>query len=310
MNLSKRSIFFCLTLCLCLCLVFLSACGTERNTAQTENTKAPDNSTDQNVEVPQTDEQPEEDQQPINEEEIQEAIQIMWEDSPHAAAFVVDTSNENNRCAKCHSPIDWQPTLDDLPESCFSCKFELEDPEPYIAEQEWQNIPCMVCHEVGRKDKVAPEYQWLEIAQLEEYASVSSTTELCQKCHLVEGFSDHGGIQHLGVHQDMTCTACHDAHSTQAACLDSGCHEGTMESDIPGHTDEHTNLTCAACHDASGMDLGFRENDGMFSTLATISTAEDESTFFFSSHNLQLESACDRCHFAGNPYGISENISP
>jgi hypothetical protein len=304
---NKRKLFFCLILITG--LVLLTACGTNNDPNQAADTNLTENSPDEDSQAPQQeDSQADENQSQLSDEEIQEAIQIKWDNSSHAAAFVLDESNENNRCAKCHSPINFQPTLDDLPESCFSCKFELEDPEPFISEQDWTNIPCMVCHEVGKKDKVDPEFKWLEIAQLEEYGEVGSATDLCQKCHVGDGFSNHGGIQDLGVHQDMMCTSCHDAHSTQASCLDAGCHEGIMEPSISGHTEEHSTVACVACHDASGMMLDYREEDNLFSTKAVISTEEGESIFFFSSHNLQLESSCDRCHFVGNPWDIAESI--
>jgi hypothetical protein len=250
-----------------------------------------------------------EEQPQVSEEDVLAMIQANWEGSAHAAAFVLDSNDENNGCAKCHSPVNWQPTLDDLPESCFSCKFELADPDPVIAEQDWEHIPCRVCHEVGRKDKVEPEIKWLEIAELDEYASVDSATELCQKCHLEEGFTDHGGIQDLGVHAGMECTSCHDAHSNQAGCLNAGCHAGVLENGSPGHIDVHAAVDCVACHDAAGMGLDFRD-DGVFSTFVVLSTDEGESTFFFASHNLQLESNCDLCHFVENPYGILEAVDP
>ena len=78
------------------------------------------------------------------------AIEAAWLSSPHADAFVLDVEGNNNTCARCHAPVNWLPSMDDLPESCFTCKFELEDPPPYIAESDWVDIPCYVCHE---KDK-------------------------------------------------------------------------------------------------------------------------------------------------------------
>jgi hypothetical protein len=292
-------------------MVFLASCGTANEAAPELPSSDPDLIEDSGEEIgslPQQDAQPVEDEPQVSDEEIQAAIRADWNNSPHAAAYVLYKTNENNSCARCHSPINWQPTMDDLPESCFSCKFELEDPDPLVAEQDWLNIPCMVCHEVGKKDKVEPEYKWLEIAQLEEYAEVESATDLCQKCHPTEAFEDHGGIQDLGAHQDLACTSCHDAHSTQASCMDAGCHESVMDGGFPGHTEDHLDLACVACHDASGMKLGFREEDDLFTTMATVLIEEGENIFFFPSHNLQLESSCDDCHFAGNPWNIAESV--
>ncbi|MBN2044776.1 MAG: hypothetical protein JW757_07140 [Anaerolineales bacterium] len=309
MRKQPRNIFFLAILLTT--LAFLTACGTTDNAPQAPpqpNANSAEENGEETNQPPEPETQPAENTPQMNEEEIQAAIQVSWNNSPHAAAYVLDEANQNNSCARCHSPINWQPTLDDLPESCFSCKFELEEPDPLIAENDWQNIPCMVCHEVGRKDKVDPAFKWLEIAELEEYTQVETSTELCQKCHPTETFTAHGGIQDLGVHQDMTCTDCHDAHTTQASCMDAGCHENVLNTGIPGHTDEHLNVACVACHDAGGMALGFREEDGLFTTQEVIPTEEGENTFFFSSHHLKLDSACDDCHFTGNPWSITDNI--
>ncbi|MEE9599032.1 MAG: hypothetical protein V3V66_01080, partial [Anaerolineales bacterium] len=73
--------------------------------------------------------------------------QQQWETSAHANAYVVDSEGKNNSCAQCHAPMNWMPTIDDIPESCLACKFELETPPPFISEDEWFHIPCLVCHE-------------------------------------------------------------------------------------------------------------------------------------------------------------------
>lgn len=294
-------------------MIFLHACRTNNNSGQLVSVPdmVPTESSQQTpVSEPQQNSQPEVEESQMSEEEILATIQSDWNGSPHAAAYVLDESDHNNRCSRCHSPINWQPTMDDLPESCFSCKFELEDPAPFIAEEDWLDIPCQVCHEVGKKDKVDPAYKWLEIAQLDEYAEVSSTTELCKKCHETVGFDGHGGINDLGVHSDLTCTTCHNAHSTQASCLSAGCHDDVLFSDsaTPGHQEEHELVSCVACHDAGGKELGFRDSDGLFTTMEEVLENDGDSVFFFASHNLQLESNCQDCHFTENPWGITRDI--
>ena len=57
-----------------------------------------------------------------------------WEISAHASSFVVDNEGNNNPCSRCHAPMNWMPTLDDIPESCQACKFELETPPSFIPE--------------------------------------------------------------------------------------------------------------------------------------------------------------------------------
>jgi hypothetical protein len=101
-------------------------------------------------------------------------ITSAWESSPHADTFILDDNGQNNTCAQCHAPINWLPSMEDLPESCFACKFELEPPPPTIAESEWLDVPCKVCHKVDKKDNVEPEYAWLE-CPLDEYGGYYSS---------------------------------------------------------------------------------------------------------------------------------------
>ena len=255
------------------------------------------------------------DDAPILDSADPEVIQQEWQSSPHAEAFVLDADGNNNPCARCHAPINWEPSLEDLPESCFACKFEIDDPNPYIAEAEWVDIPCKVCHEVDKKGNVQPEYSWLEIAALEEYASVETSTELCLKCHDTTNVPEHGSVQVGGAHEGYDCTECHDAHNTVASCGTSDCHEDVIDPDTPiaGHDDDHQNVSCVACHDAAGMDVGPSEELGLWTTFASWSSETETGTetgiVAFTSHDLILDASCERCHFVDNPWGLSDNVS-
>ena len=244
-------------------------------------------------------------------------IEAGWGSSPHAASFVQDPEGNNNNCARCHAPVNWQPSMDDLPESCYACKFELDPPPPYIPEDQWESIPCKVCHEPDKKGNIQPEVQWLEIAALEEYASVESPTELCMKCHDTNNVPEHGMVHVGGVHEGMECAECHDAHDTTATCGVVECHEAVIDPDalIAGHDDDHREVSCVACHDGAGLDVGPSEERGFWMTFmpwsATTATGEtevqtDTGVVTFASHNLVLESRCNRCHFTDNPWGLSE----
>jgi len=242
-----------------------------------------------------------------------------WQSSPHANAFVVDADGNNNPCARCHAPVDWLPTMDDLPESCFVCKFELDEPPSYITEEAWVSIPCKVCHEVDKKGEVQPEYSWLEIAALEEYASVATPTELCLKCHDVSNVPEHGNVQVGGAHEGYECTECHNAHDTTASCGTGDCHEDVIDPDTPiaGHDEDHKDVACVACHDASGMEVGPSETLGYWITHAPWSyevvisdteTRTESGIVPFTSHNIILDASCERCHFTDNPWDLSENV--
>ena len=246
-------------------------------------------------------------------------IDGMWHSSPHASAFVVDADRNNNPCARCHAPVNWMPSMDDLPESCFVCKFELEDPPSYIQEENWESIPCKVCHETDKKGEVQPEISWLEIPVLEEYASVETSTELCMKCHEVINVPEHGSVQVGGAHEDYDCVECHDAHGTTASCGTSDCHEDVIEpvSPIAGHDEAHKDVSCAACHDVAGMEVGPSEALGYWTTyfnwtyetpISETETNTETGIVAFTSHDIILEASCERCHFVDNPWGLSDDI--
>ena len=234
-----------------------------------------------------------------------DVIQTKWESSSHANTFVVSDSGVNSTCARCHAPFNFIPTMDDMPESCSTCKFEVDPPPPFTSEADWITVECKVCHKYKR-DKIEPGFAWLEIAPIEEYAEVSSATELCDKCHLSEEIEGHFSVIVMGDHPGYVCTDCHDAHDTTATCSTSGCHEGTLEADVPGHDEDHSVVACVTCHDGGGMEIGILEERGIWFTFLSDGEA---SPIPFASHNIVLAAPCERCHFPENPWGLSDSVS-
>ncbi len=250
--------------------------------------------------------------EPVEDAEKQVADpEAAWSSSPHADTFVLDAEDNNNTCARCHAPVNWQPSMDELPESCFTCKFELEDPPPYISESDWVDIPCFVCHEKDKKDNIQPEYTWLEIAATEEYAKVDTPTELCQKCHNEAELPGHVVSQLGGAHGEYECTDCHDAHDTVASCGDVDCHGDVVEpaESIAGHDEDHQLVSCEACHDGDALVVGPSEEDGIWRTYVAVPSGDTEKTVSYTSHNIMLDAPCERCHFAENPWGLVETVN-
>jgi hypothetical protein len=241
--------------------------------------------------------------EPVPTEE--EDLQVVWQRGKHADTFVLDDSGKNMTCARCHSPVNWLPSIDDVPETCLACKFEIEDPPPLVSESEWGHIPCKTCHEVDKNGEVEADFIWLEIAAIDEYAKVETTTELCQKCHVETDVPDHLVMSLGGAHADYLCTDCHNAHDTSATCGAVGCHDDVIEPATPiaGHDEQHQEVTCGACHDGSGMDIGPDDEQGMWLTFIT-GTQKPIYT-----HNVVLEAKCDRCHYTDNPWGLSGDVS-
>ncbi|MEK6256332.1 MAG: cytochrome c3 family protein [Chloroflexota bacterium] len=236
-----------------------------------------------------------------------DAIYAGWGISPHAHSHVVDDSGNNSNCARCHAPANWIPSMDDMPESCSACKFEVEDPPPFLPEEGWEHIPCKVCHQVDKKENILPEYSWLEIAQIGEYVEVSSADELCRKCHEVEDLPGHLVVQVDGAHSDYQCIKCHDAHDTAASCSTAGCHE-SIEPTTVGHDDDHQLVSCSACHDGGNLMVGPNEDLGYWTTYFS-SQFDGEELIPFTSHNIVLEVLCERCHYVENPWDLSMDIT-
>lgn len=235
------------------------------------------------------------------------AIQASWQSSSHADTFIQDASGQNNSCARCHAPINWMPSMDDLPESCFACKFELEAPPATIPEADWTDVPCKICHKVDKKDNILPEVAWLEIAPLGEYATVASASELCLKCHTAGDIPGHTTIEVAGAHAGYECTQCHSPHDTQASCDTVGCHEQSTTA-IPGHDADHQAVSCVACHDGNGVEVGLDGETSQWVTFAAFSSDPGIESIPFISHNVIREASCQRCHYTDNPYGLSENV--
>lgn len=231
-------------------------------------------------------------------------IQVLWEASPHANTYVLDEAGTNSTCARCHAPLDYVPSMDDMPASCAACKFEVDDPPPTLAETDWESIPCNICHRV-KKGVVDPEYTWLSVPPIDEYADVESTTELCLNCHIQVDIPGHETPDLANAHADFTCTLCHDAHSTTAiSCASGDCHADTTNSStaIPGHDEAHLAVPCWVCHDAAGLAAGLDENENWVTLMDVASTP-------YVSHNIIKETLCERCHFLNNPWNLSDEVS-
>jgi hypothetical protein len=234
-----------------------------------------------------------------------------WAMSSHADTYVISAEGKNDTCARCHSPVQWLPGPDDIPESCLACKFDVDVPPPLFSEEEWEHVPCKTCHRTNGDD-VGEEIAWLEIPSIEEYIDMDSTTKLCRKCHETTDFPDHKPAIVLSEeHADLLCTECHDPHSNMTTCAKSGCHESVIvgAEPVPGHDEDHTSVSCTACHDAAGLQVGPNEDGDMWVTYASLMLDGEESLLPHSSHAVQTQVTCDRCHFSANPWGLSEDVA-
>jgi len=236
-------------------------------------------------------------------------IPSYWQVSAHAQTYVVNADGENSACTQCHAPVNYVPPLDEIPDSCFVCKFEVSVPPPLIDQDVWTNINCNICHETDRKRNILPEYKWLEVPILLEYAEVATSTELCLKCHVQSDLPGHKPQPNLAnAHADMVCSDCHDAHNLEAGCSTGDCHADVLAGGetIEGHDQDHQLVSCVACHQTGGLPFGMTDDSGEWLPLISITPiGSDPDLVTYSSHDIVRESACDRCHFSGNPWDLN-----
>ena len=266
----------------------------------------------------------------------QSEIIAAWESGLHGNTYDLG-KGPNTYCSRCHSPQNWDVNATtDRPPNCVTCKFP-DDEEvrmattmDFVEEEDWVGIGCDTCHEVDENGIASAEIAWLNVVT-GEYEKAHTSTELCEKCHLTTaGIAVTGGsgVTHqrtLGgsahrkwagewpqAERPQYCADCHDPHSgVPKQCVDCHTDVTTLETHIMGNNDAMlTKVTCMACHDADEMEVGPHPDEaegGVFVTLvSSVGRTGDMTVEYVKSHSVQWQVACDRCHFADNPWDLDE----
>ena len=226
--------------------------------------------------------------------------QAEWERSAHADTF--DSGmGANTTCARCKSPMNWDPSQDLAAQAaldCGSCKRIPGAPRPElesgvsVTQGDWRNVQCSICH-IPVGDSYYTSIAFWE-QSLRSYVSVQDTNELCAKCH--EGRHGFEVVEEQRVspaHQGWECTRCHGPHGEPAACTD--CHNPT---DGPGSSEHarHPLVDCTACHDQGGLSI-WLESDPESKFFDTYMTRRFAHTLTsWPSHDLSANVSCVKCH--------------
>ena len=126
---------------------------------------------------------------------------------------------------------------------------------------------------------------------------------------------------HLGISDKAVCVKCHtrgmDEHTMYVKevgtddCL--SCHSNLI--DIPqtsavqlGHTIYHQSVSCSACHDASGSLVEPEDGKDEWTNIRLFELLGRTNRVAFTSHNLQRNVDCRRCHYDGNPWDLPTEI--
>ena len=83
----------------------------------------------------------------------------------------------------------------------------------------------------------------------------------------------------------------------------------SIDTHILGNNSTHLeSVSCMACHDSSGKDVSPHpdEDNDMWVTSETTFGRGGPSTDVVVSHSITRAVLCDRCHFEGNKFGLTE----
>lgn len=233
------------------------------------------------------------------EAELAEA-QAEWVQSAHADTFD-NGMGANTTCARCKSPLNWDPNEEIAAQQatdCGSCKREPGKERPLLAEgtpvlrAEWRNITCEVCHIPVDNSYDTGIVFWNQ--RLGRYEPVANASELCNKCHEGQhGFEVVAEQEASLVHEQMVCTDCHGAHGAASACTD--CHDPAVGSGSFEHV-RHPSVNCTACHDAGSLSI-WQDSDSNSPHYGDYIPRRFAHTLTsWPSHNLSVEVECQRCH--------------
>lgn len=126
---------------------------------------------------------------------------------------------------------------------------------------------------------------------------------------------------HLGISDNAVCVECHirgmDEHTMYVKelgtddCL--SCHINLVEIPITsavqlGHTVYHQSVSCSACHDATGAPVEPNESKDAWTAIRLSELLGRTNRVPFTSHNLQREVDCVRCHYDENPWNLPTEI--
>jgi hypothetical protein len=240
-------------------------------------------------------------------EELQTA-QAQWMRTRHANTFD-NGMGANTTCASCKSPRNWDPKAPaaEAAHDCSACKREPGKPRPQlqagvaVAQADWKSITCDICHQpVGNYYSTGLAYWNQATAQ---YEPVSSSSELCAKCHTEQhGFQVIYEQTASPAHKGWDCIRCHGSHNSPVQCID--CHDPAQGRGKGVHA-QHARVGCTTCHDAGELTIWQDPypDSRYYQTYMPQRMAHDLRSW--PSHNLQTKADCRRCH---HPQGTLQTV--
>jgi hypothetical protein len=232
-----------------------------------------------------------------------------WVVSGHAETYDLGMG-ANATCARCKSPMNWDPTQELAAQealNCGACKRVPGAPRPEletghaVPPSEWIGIPCEVCH------IPAGDSYYVDIAYWDQnngqYELLADSLELCAKCHEGQhGFEVVEEQVASQVHQGWECTRCHGPHGSPSACTD--CHDPTSGRGASEHA-RHPSVNCTSCHDNGGLSVWYDYESQSAHSGEYVTRRFAHTLTSWSSHNLSTDVFCQRCH---HPVGAQSAV--
>ncbi|HKJ27007.1 MAG TPA: cytochrome c3 family protein [Anaerolineales bacterium] len=167
-----------------------------------------------------------------------------------------------------------------------------------MAEMDWHNITCEICH-IPVEDSYYTNVSFWD-QDRGRYQEVDSVMELCGKCHEGRhGFEVVEEQETSNVHAEMECTECHGAHGHPATCED--CHDPMTGNGASEHI-RHENVNCTACHDAGNLSIWYDDEFLSPHYGEYIPRRFAHTLTSWPSHDLQTGVDCVRCHHPQGRY--------
>lgn len=213
----------------------------------------------------------------------------LWATGPHAHTDVRSEPDFQQSCQDCHAPLivtggSTSSTMQDL----------AAGGQPGVSNG------CAVCHpqEPGQESQ---QVALLDNPETGEYRAVDSGSTLCETCHTGDQPEGHLPIDLQGVHADMSCLDCHDAHTGQASCTGAGCHQPFRAECEPilTHDKPHSTVTCSACHASGEFQIKWDEELQAWHSFFPVEKAGEIQLKGQHAHNLGREVICENCHTPG-----------
>ena len=208
----------------------------------------------------------------------------LWEIGAHAADSIRLGETRQEECAQCHARVDWKPSLG-VTGSGGSSLNTIPFEGALTSNSE---IPCAVCHDEGQGDWRIAWLLDPQSDLYSNDIEPSQLCQNCHQEGSFEGHLGivMQGVHEE--HSCITCHDSHTttASCTQSGChlpFQQECET------IQSHDKPHEEVTCSACHDASGLEIGWNDQRSAWDTMRGDATRGGEEPFTSHQLSLEVD---------------------